>query len=186
MKRTPGAARRYFLLAAFLLVLPTLSSLYKGHTGKLLISGNLIDQGPFYESVVYIVDHELFGAYGFIINKPLEDDVQAAKTDIKLPLFYGGPVEYPKWQRIAAWLSGKKIVLEHLPYEEKDGQSQQFVVFGYAGWGPLQLDFEVARGAWMVMDFDYSLVYETDPEDIWDLAVAKYRAKHPPEPEKMI
>ncbi len=186
VKRTPNAARIYLLLAAFLLALPTLSSFYKGYTGKLLVAGDLIDSGPFHESVIYLVRHDLFSAHGFIINKPLKKSFPYPDLDQDLPGLYGGPVQNPEWKRFAVFRNGKFSSLQRSPQNNIREGERQFVVSGYAGWGPLQLNFEYLRGAWMVMDFDPGLLFDNDPELIWFKAVAKYRKNHPPEPEKKI
>ncbi len=182
MKRTPVAARIYLLLAAFLLVLPTLSSMYGGYTGKLLIAGDRVKDGPFHQSVVYLVRHDLFGAHGFIINKPLDGSYENAPT---LKEIYGGPVSYPGRRKIVAFRESGLASQRELTSEDvREVMGEQFLIRGYAGWGPLQLNYESLRGVWKVIDFDYSLVTETEPGEIWDKAVAKHRLIHPPKPEK--
>ncbi len=44
----------------------------------------------------------------------------------------------------------------------------QFHVYaGHAGWSPLQLDSEVARGDWHVMPGDPTTLFDTDLENVW-------------------
>ena len=42
---------------------------------------------------------------------------------------------------------------------------------GYAGWGPGQLDNELARGDWRLARADADIVFEQAPEDIWPLLI---------------
>jgi putative transcriptional regulator len=44
-------------------------------------------------------------------------------------------------------------------------------LLGYSGWGPGQLERELAAGAWLVGEASADLVFETPCEDMWDSAV---------------
>jgi putative transcriptional regulator len=44
---------------------------------------------------------------------------------------------------------------------------QLLVLLGYAGWGPGQLETELAEGAWLLAPVERSLVFDTEPEDMW-------------------
>jgi putative transcriptional regulator len=44
------------------------------------------------------------------------------------------------------------------------------LLLGYAGWGPEQLEGEVRQGVWLPADIDAELVFEGDPEALWDAA----------------
>mgnify|MGYP002839300143 CR=1 FL=1 len=43
---------------------------------------------------------------------------------------------------------------------------------GYAGWGPGQLDQEIADGGWLFTDVDPRLLFEVQPEECWEAAIA--------------
>ena len=49
------------------------------------------------------------------------------------------------------------------------GPRRSLIIFGYSGWGPLQLEGELARGDWTVTDADADpdLVLGTDHESKW-------------------
>jgi len=47
------------------------------------------------------------------------------------------------------------------------GRSQVRVFSGYAGWGPGQLDDEVAAGAWWVLEAQPDDPFCSDPERLW-------------------
>ena len=72
-------------------------------TGRLLIASPYLSDGAFMRSVVFIVRHELDGAFGLMINRPTDNrfsnlineilDSAKARTDDHL--FLGGPVPGP-------------------------------------------------------------------------------------------
>ena len=44
-------------------------------TGHLLLASPEIEHGPFWRSVVYVLDHNHEGAVGVIVNRPLDADI---------------------------------------------------------------------------------------------------------------
>ena len=160
MKLTPHSARMYLLIGVFLIALPSIATLYNGHTGKLLIAGSRAQGTVFQNSVVYITKHNLAFAHGYIINIPLPDGDG----------HYGGPVGtndariYMGRDQIGniVFSSAKDESLDDLKY-----------LYGYAGWAPFQLDYEMLKGGWSVVDYDQNLVFETPHEQIWGKALEK-------------
>src|SRR5690606_23675564 len=45
------------------------------------------------------------------------------------------------------------------------------VLTGYAGWGPGQLDDELSSSAWLTVDIDAALIFDTPADEMWDRAV---------------
>ena len=72
-------------------------------TGRLLIASPYLSDGHFMRSVVFIVRHELDGAFGLSINRPIEkrfrdllhEAVDSAKVRDDDQIFIGGPVPGP-------------------------------------------------------------------------------------------
>ena len=99
MKKNPKQARVYLSLAVIFMFMPAMMKLYTGETQRLVVASGKLSDPHFNESVVFIFLHNLDGAVGVIINKPLSDDelkkAPSFLTDKKLPLYYGGPVEFP-------------------------------------------------------------------------------------------
>jgi putative transcriptional regulator len=58
------------------------------------------------------------------------------------------------------------------------GPEKALVAFGYAGWGPGQLEGELARNDWFLVPADADLVFDVDREKVWDEAMAR-RSKEP-------
>ena len=50
------------------------------------------------------------------------------------------------------------------------------VIAGYAGWGPGQLDAELAQSAWLIGDVDLDLIFDIDAEAMWDTAIRRLGA----------
>ncbi len=53
------------------------------------------------------------------------------------------------------------------------GPKQSLVAFGYAGWGPGQLEDELTKGAWFTTPQDAKLMFEQDRDKVWDDAMAR-------------
>ena len=51
------------------------------------------------------------------------------------------------------------------------GPKQSLVAFGYAGWGPGQLEGELALGGWFTVPEDPKLVFDVDRDKLWDEAM---------------
>ena len=66
-------------------------------------------------------------------------------------------------------VSASRELLEALVTRE--GPERMVLVLGYAGWGPGQLDAEIAQGAWIPVDFDERIVFDTKFEDRWSSAL---------------
>jgi putative transcriptional regulator len=47
------------------------------------------------------------------------------------------------------------------------------VYLGRGGWGPGQLESEVAIGAWHVFDADAAVVFDSDPDTMWDRQIRR-------------
>lgn len=45
-------------------------------------------------------------------------------------------------------------------------------VLGYAGWAPNQLEEEIRRGSWLPIDGEDALLFDVEPQDLWQRAYA--------------
>jgi putative transcriptional regulator len=55
----------------------------------------------------------------------------------------------------------------------KAGPKKALLAFGYAGWGPDQLENEMAHNAWYTASLDSKLVFDVDRDKLWELAVER-------------
>jgi putative transcriptional regulator len=63
--------------------------------------------------------------------------------------------------------------LEAQPPELEAAVTRQRLVFlGYSGWGPGQLEGEIAHGAWLPAPFDSGVVFDVDVAKRWEAAYA--------------
>lgn len=192
LRRTPPIARLYLLVAAFLLALPGLARLYEGTTGKLLVATYGVDREPFRRSVVYMVHHDLFGAWGFIVNKPAEGQSERI-VQRALPVWLGGPVrpQDPAFligrekETSAPWVFPQpaeslndSATLSQVTQKISSDIDPLRLMFGYAGWTVFQVDWEILRGRWVVLDFDSALVFDTPADEIWSKALQKARQQN--------
>jgi putative transcriptional regulator len=53
------------------------------------------------------------------------------------------------------------------------GPTKSLVAFGYAGWGPGQLEGELAHRDWFTAPADSALIFDEDRGRVWDRAMAR-------------
>lgn len=138
----------------------------------------------FHGSVIYIADHTEKGALGLLINRPMTDlDLSALFERIELsldgvalatdPVFYGGPVQTDRGfvlhRPAGNWSSSLQVAQDVALTSSKDvleavaagtGPEQLMVMLGYSGWGPGQLEDEIARNAWLTAPADAGLLFD--------------------------
>lgn len=150
------------------------------YKGKVLISTPDISGDIFSRSVVLIIDHNEEGAFGLILNKKnklLSEEARKLNT-FSNDIFEGGPVENNKTFLIVKGqpvtnhfidINGEYYVTEDVESVAKsifEGtiETENLKVFsGYSGWSAQQLESEISRKMWTVVDV-YNLDY-TLPND---------------------
>ena len=154
--------------------------------GRLLVATPAIEQGPFWRSVVFLLDHDHDGALGVIVNRPLASDVEDVLPDwadhVNAPvcLFDGGPVAMDSALALGVLrggtvpVTGWKQMAGRVGLVDLDGPvpgSGEFaglrVFAGYAGWSPGQLEEEVDDGSWIIVDAEDSDLTSPQPETLW-------------------
>lgn len=168
MKLIPHKSRMLFLAAAFFMLLPSLLERYDGHTGRILVASPDIVEEPFRESVIYLKTHGFYQAQGFIVNKK-----KPAARDGGDERFYGGPVAYPALLSVMDRYSDGGIGVRSVLSPPGGSVQDSLMLEGYAGWTLMQLNREIMKGYWDVIDYDPALVFETPPEKMWSKARAR-------------
>ena len=162
----------------------------------LLLSMPQLQDPNFARTVVLLCDYVPEGAFGLVLNRPTptpaSDMVQldppvAGRND--LPLCIGGPVEPERgWILLAEppedveyrtirdglYLSTSPTLLRRIL--EAPRRARARVLAGYAGWGPGQLDEELAQSAWLMSDVDLDLVFDVDSSLMWETAIRRLGA----------
>jgi putative transcriptional regulator len=163
--------------------------------GFLVAAPSLLDPN-FKRTVVLLVEHRPEGSLGFVINRPAEVRMRAMLERLGLKVgdakaegavLLGGPMlpqtgwvlfedgerKTPTEEvvRISPRLvvSASRELLEEVAF--RPGSERMMLILGYAGWGPNQLDQEIAQGAWIPVDFDEKIVIETPFQDRWGQAL---------------
>ncbi|KHL08404.1 UNVERIFIED_CONTAM: hypothetical protein LK11_58225 [Mumia flava] len=153
----------------------------------MLVATPLLGVGPFYRSVVLLLDHDEEGALGVVINQPLAADVAEVLPDwgsvatAPATVFSGGPVSPESALAVGVLASSHGVppgwremydrvglVDLDLPAAEVAAAVRGMRVFaGYAGWGPGQLEGEIEEGSWVVVDADENDLLSARPQDLW-------------------
>jgi putative transcriptional regulator len=64
------------------------------------------------------------------------------------------------------YVSSSQTALQQM-IEKSDGGNRFRVYAGHAGWAPGQLEQEVSRGSWHVLEADAETVFDKTPSQIW-------------------
>lgn len=164
----------------------------------LLSMPQLLDPN-FAKTVVLLCKHGDEGAFGLVVNRPLVTTgtvvVQLdppVSTDRELSLWVGGPVEPERsWILVRGssedpesalasqvaeglYLSTSPYLLRRLLGPEPPGNAR--LVVGYAGWGPGQLEQELAESSWLLSDVDADLLFQTPADRMWEQAIRRLGA----------
>ena len=68
------------------------------------------------------------------------------------------------------YLSASRDLLRRVLQNRDLADRCRFLV-GYAGWGPRQLDSELAASAWLTVPVDKALMFETPSDEMWEVAI---------------
>lgn len=165
-------------------------------TGQLLIASPDIGDPRFAHTVIFLVRHNGDGAFGIVINRPVEERslkslLQAVGQDANgvegsVRVFAGGPVETEigfvlhsaDYKRRETVEVDGRVALTSSPEILRDmgqgkGPEKSLVAFGYAGWGPGQLEGELARRDWFTAPADPALIFDEDRGRVWERAMAR-------------
>lgn len=163
--------------------------------GHLLIAMPNLADPNFHRSVVLIGVHSADeGAFGLVINQPLDIDLRAVLDELgeavparRLPqVLCGGPVEShhgfvlfddqdlpPDGEALRVGtgiaVSGSTSILSGLVHSPEGRRFN--LVLGYSGWFPGQLEREIEENSWLVAPVDTSIVFDTPPESRWRAAL---------------
>jgi putative transcriptional regulator len=150
--------------------------------GRLLISSGGLYDPNFRHTVVLIGEHTADGALGVVLNRALNVTVQEALPALSgmVPpgelLFQGGPVEPASPVLIAEFASpdladipvfGSVGFLVGEISGLEPGVLRARVFAGYSGWGPGQLEAEMAVDSWIIEPAREHDVFTDAPDLLW-------------------
>lgn len=143
----------------------------KPEKGKLLIAEpSIIGDIAFTRSVILLAEHNKEGTIGFILNKPFNFTLaELFPKKIKKPhtIFNGGPVEQDKLyfiHKVPQYLNNSTPIANGI-YWGRDFEAAVNLInkgfikevdikffLGYSGWNPKQLDKELAKNSWIIVE----------------------------------
>ena len=156
--------------------------------GRFLVASRDLGDPNFRRTVVLLVDYDRReGAFGLVINRPSEIDlarVLSGEDDHQEalgPVFLGGPVaplQFALLVRAATAPQGATRVLDDVFFstsrellESLAATADEAVSFrayaGYAGWSIGQLEAEVSRGGWHVVEGRAEAVFDASADQLW-------------------
>ena len=163
----------------------------------LLLSMPQMADPNFARTVVLLCDYTDRGAFGLVVNRPMTEPAwtliktdPAVRVNPDLHLWIGGPVDMQQTWVLMSEPHGpdeeqreispgvllsvsQELTLKML---QSPPSSKARVLVGYAGWGPGQLDRELAASGWLMLDVDAQLIFGVPPERMWETAIRRLGA----------
>lgn len=151
----------------------------------------------FRETVVLVTKPKAGGPFGVIINRPLGQRLSEIFTEFetlkthKDVIYFGGPVKPdglvflvrarerpPRGMSVlkGIYFTGDTELIEKL-LKRKNPTEGLRVFAGYSGWGPEQLQREIARGDWHILPASEETVFQKDPSKIWHELIKRAGAR---------
>jgi putative transcriptional regulator len=145
--------------------------------GYFLVARPVLEDPNFNRTVVLVLQHGPEGAFGLVVNRPLKSE------KLPFPIYVGGPCKLDGMLLLhghADWAEGPEsgevcpgvymgdsACAERVANREP-GQELRFKMFsGYSGWGPQQLEGELAEKAWAVVKASSEHLFGTPVEELW-------------------
>jgi len=165
--------------------------------GKILVAHPSMPGQLFGGSVVYVYEDNSIGSAGLILNKKTNYSVGQLFADKGYiveecgMVYAGGPINTKsitllhseEWgsQNSTPVGNGLCISSDHLMFEKMSMNNMPFywrMFVGQSSWGPGQLQEEVegtgrfdGHPSWLVADVDIDLLFQTDMDRQWELAI---------------
>lgn len=169
----------------------------KPSKGKFLVASRQLLDPNFSKTVILLIEYHRQGAMGVIINRPTELKLSKVLPDVdglqQRPdtIYLGGPVAKNQLLlliRTASppegshhvfndiYVSSSQTVIQRMLEDPNSGD--RFRVYaGYAGWAPGQLDHEISRGGWHVLQGDVETVFDKSAPEIWPALIHRSSAR---------
>jgi putative transcriptional regulator len=150
----------------------------------------------FSHTVTYLCEHNEEGAMGIVINRHMPITLAevleqmsiepSSNIDTSVPVHDGGPVQpehgFVIHSPVGAWeaslsitddiaLTTSRDILAAIGHNE--GPPRYLIALGYAGWGPGQLEQELAQNAWLSGPAKAEILFDLPLEERWGAAAAQ-------------
>lgn len=153
--------------------------------GILLIADPFLKDPNFMRTVVFLCEHQDEGTFGFVLNRSYDyrlDELVNSAENLKLPVFYGGPVQmdtihflhqYPleipggtEVSKGVFWGGDFETAIELIRTGEVDAGKIRFYI-GYSGWSGGQLDDELKEKSWLLTEATRKIIFHKEIAEIW-------------------
>lgn len=159
----------------------------------------------FHRSVVFLLEHGTDGALGLVVNNEMPTSLRDVADSLSLQwqgdpdacIRLGGPVEPVRgwilhdqehWDPSGSEVTEGLMLTTSLEPVIEEGHaafgangSRFMFLLGYAGWGPGQLEDEIAAGSWVVVPVKHGetrpagveidWLFDADPGEMWEEAL---------------
>ena len=155
-----------------------------------LIAMPQLQDPNFFQTTTLLAAFTTDGAMGVILNRPLQialSDIADKNTPVKegtsIQVFWGGPVENNRgWiihedSSLAAqsmllepglYLSSSTEAWKKMIEVDRQPNAPRFRFFlGYSGWGPGQLEKEIASSSWVTSPVSRNFIFDSSPQTLW-------------------
>lgn len=153
----------------------------------------------FHKAAILVCAHDEKGAMGIVINHALpglefgtlledleiQSNIHLPESLSKIPVMCGGPVEIARGFLVHSDdfkqngtieidkglnVTGTLDAIEAMT----EGTLPDHLIFalGYAGWTEGQLEQEIKENAWMVAPATSNLIFDTQTDQLWDVAMS--------------
>ncbi len=157
----------------------------KASKGRILISEPFLSDSYFKRSVVFLTEHTSEGSVGFVLNKPIElniQDVLEGFPDIGSGFSLGGPVNTNTVHYIHTlgdiipesvavkdniYWGGNFEAIRDLLLKKKIKSEEIRFFLGYSGWTADQLEKELKDNAWLVAEIHSNSIMKGIHPDFW-------------------
>lgn len=157
------------------------------YPGKLLVASPVLVDPNFFRTVVLVLQHDLAGALGVVLNRPSDELVEnhlpafARSTCPPGVVFVGGPVQ----PAVAVGLDGSgeptgDLIVPGVSMVDfsRDPGGPLRIFSGYAGWGAGQLEVEMETDAWLVFPAIAGDVFHPEPGKLWSAVLRRQGGRY--------
>jgi putative transcriptional regulator len=167
--------------------------------GSILIAEPFLQDAYFQRSVVLLIEHDLNGTMGFVLNKKTDLIINDFFPDLErlsdIPIYLGGPISsnrlffihtlgdlIPESVKIAdgLYFDGDFDILKQYIIRERAIAGKVKFFLGYSGWNKGQLGSEIEGDAWMVSHSINTNIMFANDESFWrrsmEVLGKKYKA----------
>ena len=169
---------------------------YESVKDNFLVATRKMNDNRFKRTVIVMLESNEDGAWGLVINKPLElipialliDPSKSTPEErkklykINVPIFWGGPVnesqifilhsqEYKS--ETTKDFGSISISQDHkilLDIAKNKGPEKSLIILGYSGWGNGQLEGEMEKDHWILSDIDLNILFQEEHKKKWNKA----------------